>query len=102
MVDTMPDQNEAEVMKLLIVRELVRANAEIIKATGFEPFDIGTEMMAQGMVMVLPAITIEQAREFTMQFWNDFRADYQKRLVEAGAVPLHKPANDDARNGASI
>jgi hypothetical protein len=37
-----PDENE--VMKLLIVRELVRTNAEIIKATGFDPFDIGSEI----------------------------------------------------------
>lgn len=100
-----PTASDADLLQMLIVRETVRVQADILKSTGWPALPVASEMIVQALMMVVPNVTADQAREVVNGFWKTFLADYSKKLAEVGAAqkrvlpftryPFGKPAKND-------
>ncbi|MGD9923920.1 MAG: hypothetical protein AB7V13_21135 [Pseudorhodoplanes sp.] len=81
----MTDATQDELFHLVLARETVRMQAEILKATGMPLPTIATEMMVQAIMMVIP-LGVDETRSMVLGMWETFLADYKARTAPAAAL----------------
>jgi hypothetical protein len=100
MMSNEPAPSQADVLKVLMTREAVKASSEIMVAIGFDPTTLANEMIVRAFLIAQPDLTVETAQDQMLAVWKMLLADLRKgaaapfKPVVVGGTQA--PANDDA------